>query len=324
MASRIKWTYEDIKSIVNKDGYELISTINEIEDKYKYTAKGKLFIKKKAIIYIKCAICGEVYNVTFDAFYNGTRHYDCARKIASMNNRYTIKDISNQLAQEGYSFVDSSQYKTKDSMCTLKCPRGHIWDTTLHNFDHYKCPYCKEEDRLVDNYNKLINFLHSINYIFISYKHSEDNTCFTNGYVTYCCNNNHITTQSVNGLYSGKRCGKCSTTKGENMISKILQQYNISFEFQHKFKDCIDKDCLPFDFYIPSLNITIEYDGVGHFKPIDFAGKGKKWAEENFKTIQRHDNIKTQYCINKGIKLIRIPYIKFDNIEEILIKELNL
>ena len=36
------------------------------------------------------------------------------------------------------------------------------------------------------------------------------------------------------------------------------------------------------------------------------------------------DNIKTQYCQQNNIKLIRIPYWEFKNIENILIKELKL
>ena len=36
------------------------------------------------------------------------------------------------------------------------------------------------------------------------------------------------------------------------------------------------------------------------------------------------DTIKTVYCKENNIKLIRIPYWEFNNIENILIKELNL
>ena len=36
------------------------------------------------------------------------------------------------------------------------------------------------------------------------------------------------------------------------------------------------------------------------------------------------DNIKTQYCKNNNIKLIRIHYWEFDNIESIIKKEFDL
>ena len=41
---------------------------------------------------------------------------------------------------------------------------------------------------------------------------------------------------------------------------------------------------------------------------------------EKFKSQQYRDKIKTEYCKNNNIKLIRIPYTDFDNIEKILNK----
>ncbi len=41
-------------------------------------------------------------------------------------------------------------------------------------------------------------------------------------------------------------------------------------------------------------------------------------AKENLKNIQFRDKIKTDYCKSNNIKLIRIPYTEFNNIEKIL------
>lgn len=48
--------------------------------------------------------------------------------------------------------------------------------------------------------------------------------------------------------------------------------------------------------------------------PIDFAGHGKEWALEHFYTTSYHDFIKTEYCENNNIILLRITYQQ--NIEE--------
>ena len=64
------------------------------------------------------------------------------------------------------------------------------------------------------------------------------------------------------------------------------------------------------------LIVCIEYDGIQHFEPIErFGGK------EEFSRTKIRDNIKTQYCKDNNIKLIRIPYWDFDNIEMILKKQ---
>lgn len=110
-------------------------------------------------------------------------------------------------------------------------------------------------------------------------------------------------------ILAGTGCPKCKKSKGEKEISYWLENRNISYIFQKRFEDCIDKSFLPFDFYLPDYNICIEYDGKQHFEPIEYFG-----GEEYFEYIKKHDNIKTQYCIDNNIKLLRIPYFK--NIEE--------
>lgn len=47
-------------------------------------------------------------------------------------------------------------------------------------------------------------------------------------------------------------------------------------------------------------------------------GISLKEAELNLHNIQKRDNIKTEYCKDNNITLIRIPYWDFNNIENIL------
>lgn len=65
---------------------------------------------------------------------------------------------------------------------------------------------------------------------------------------------------------------------------------------------------LPFDFYLPSYNILIEYDGEHHFQPV------KGWGgEEKFKLTQKNDEIKNNYCKDNNITLLRLPYTHTEN-----------
>jgi hypothetical protein len=113
-------------------------------------------------------------------------------------------------------------------------------------------------------------------------------------------------------------CPECyQKSRGEIFIKNILKKYNIFFISQHKFNDCKDKRKLSFDFYLPESNMCIEYQGGQHYKQVDFFG-GKKQLEDQ----QRRDEIKRNYCINKNIYLLEIPFWNFKNIESILYKEL--
>lgn len=80
---------------------------------------------------------------------------------------------------------------------------------------------------------------------------------------------------------------------------------------------------MPFDFYLFDVNILIEADGEGHYKPIRRGNMTQKESERQLAIIQGHDKIKTQYCINNNIPLIRIPYWERKNLECFLFDELN-
>lgn len=107
------------------------------------------------------------------------------------------------------------------------------------------------------------------------------------------------------------------TTKisyGEKIIHDFLTHKKIFFIYNKSLSDCKNLVKLRFDFYIPSKNICIEYDGIQHYKPIDFFG-----GESEFGKNKLRDKIKDQFCILNKIKLVRLPYfLKRDEIIELL------
>ena len=68
---------------------------------------------------------------------------------------------------------------------------------------------------------------------------------------------------------------------------------------------------------MPDYNIVIEYQGKGHYFVIDYWG-----GEEGFKSRQKCDAIKKEYCKANNITLLEIKYTNFDKIEEILKEQL--
>lgn len=113
-----------------------------------------------------------------------------------------------------------------------------------------------------------------------------------------------------------KQCPFCERYyKGEKSISNFLQSLKIEFITQKRFKDCKDKRTLPFDFYIPNLNICIEYDGIQHYE------QRHGWTE--LSVIKKHDEIKNTYCNNHGINLIRVPYWEYNNIDTFLFEKIK-
>lgn len=117
-------------------------------------------------------------------------------------------------------------------------------------------------------------------------------------------------------------CPRCNSSKGEKEIERYLQLNNYNYQPQYSFLSLGRKK---FDFAVfddeHTLLCLIEYDGIQHFQPVDFGGKGKEWALHQFQYTQIRDAEKTNYCLENNIKLIRIPY--FENVFQELNKNLR-
>lgn len=98
-------------------------------------------------------------------------------------------------------------------------------------------------------------------------------------------------------------------SKGEERIADILKENKITYIRQKRFEECKDIEQLPYDFYIESLNLLIEYDGEQHFHPIKFFG-----GEEKFSLLKKHDTIKNNFAKENNILLLRIPFFDYEKI----------
>lgn len=110
-------------------------------------------------------------------------------------------------------------------------------------------------------------------------------------------------------LLSGntKSCG-CLQSQGENKISQILKDNNLKFVIHYSFSDCKDKRKLPFDFFVENTYL-IEYDGYQHY-----SSNGGWNSKDHYELTKKHDTIKNNYCKEKSIPLIRIPFWHFNDL----------
>ena len=94
-----------------------------------------------------------------------------------------------------------------------------------------------------------------------------------------------------------------------NYIRQLYSEYEIIEEMT--FDDCVNpktKYPLKFDIYIKDLNIAVECDGIQHYKKDAYFNQ---LAEKNgYTPTYITDLIKSEYCREKNIKLIRIPYVR--------------
>lgn len=278
-----------------------------------------------------CEKCGFTFTATWRNLNKGSRGEGCpkcARKRITAKERQEILDNAGAdiTILKIYSKYRGKTVVSKDTYCTCKCNKdGYVWDSLWGNLKRgSKCPKCSNKN-LKYNKNEIQLKLNSLNMdidVLDSYILTVNNHSKT--FVKCKCNkDNNIWESSLANLFEGKGCSRCKLSNMENITANILKDLNIDFVTQHRFDDCRNILPLPFDFYLTELKTAIELDGEQHFKPTAFGGIEVKEAEENFKKTIKNDMIKNNYCYEKNIKLIRIPYYHLKNIKDILLKELK-
>lgn len=126
----------------------------------------------------------------------------------------------------------------------------------------------------------------------------------------------HIYDISPDNLLRGKGCPCCGLRQSHymNIVELFFDKNNIDYEKEKVFSDCRYIRPLPFDYYLSKYNMCIEVDGEFHY-PNNSVYLNKRSAYEE---VSIRDNIKTQYCKDNNIELIRLPYFKELEFEKIL------
>jgi very-short-patch-repair endonuclease len=131
----------------------------------------------------------------------------------------------------------------------------------------------------------------------------------------YACENCDYKAKTLKHLNAHEKVctGRVRISSGELAVKNTLEAKKIAYCREKSFRDCKDKNPLPFDFYLLQHNAIIEYDGEQHFGPIKrFRG------QKGFEKTQRHDVIKNAYCVANNIQLLRIKYTDRERVEELI------
>jgi very-short-patch-repair endonuclease len=209
-----------------------------------------------------------------------------------------------------YSIVNYSNCNTP---IKIICPIHGIFEQkTKNHLSGNGCNICGGSNKKTTNQfisESIKIHKNKYDYSLVNYKNAKYK-------VKIICMEHGIFKQMPYHHINGSGCPKCTNSKGENKINNILDENNINYIKQKTFDNCVHKKKLYFDFYLPDYNMCIEYDGEQHYMPIDkFGGKNALLS------LKTRDKIKTDFCLDNDIKLLRIKYN--ENIEEKL-KTINL
>lgn len=271
---------------------------------------------KKAIIKVrmKHVSCGHIWEITPNKFLQGRRCPKCKAKIIAEKESIGFKLAKDRVKEISNGTFELIEYKDTKSKALFGCKNCGIEKSIFYNnfMSDYRPCKCNEDSkfniRREIKSNELKDFCYKNGYellteyeesrIHVKVKHLE------------CGNTWNITPSN---LKRGYGCPICKQSKGEKEIKRILDELKIEFVQQKTFDGCEFKRLLKFDFYLPSINCCVEFQGRQHYVPIDLFG-----GEEGFKVSKLRDSIKRKYCKLNNIKLVEIKYNEYDNIQDIL------
>jgi len=259
-----------------------------------------------------------------DHHLNGSGCKKCARNVLSLNVRIARSSEFVSRAKKvhgdkfdytlvGYVKANSKVWIIcKEHGKFLQCPDKH-----LHGRG---CPKCKfshagETQRYTtEHFVELSKIKHKDRYDYSLVNYKNRGTP-----VVIICKKHGEFSQVPDYHLSGNGCRKCFFSKGEEKIEKFLKTNLIDYESEKSFPTCKSYRTLRFDFFLPKINVLIEYDGLQHFKCATGIWND---TEEKLQERIKRDKIKTDWAKDNEIKLIRINYKQFDLIENILKTEL--
>ncbi len=269
------------------------------------------FISNKTKIIISCPIHGDFLQ-TPNNHLSGYKCMKCSvdsRSKKRMDNKFIERSIKKFNNKFDYSLVE---YKNNATNIILKCNIHGIFSITpsIHLKSKTGCPKCStyntsqlqklDVNSLIEKFKDIHNDKYE--YHMIKYKNNKEK-------IEIICKKHGIFKQSAKQHLRGQGCPNCIISTGEFKIKNLLLNNNIKFKQQYCFDDCKFVNKLKFDFYLPTYNICIEFDGIQHYYPLIIFGGEKEFNKQIIK-----DNIKNQYCKTNNINLYRIKYN--DNIEE--------
>ena len=312
----------EINEWLNKLGQspERSSFIFKAKEKYKnkYSYAKVKYKNMKQKVIVTCPIHGD-FEVSPFKHLEGKECPKCmnCKSIDTLNkNKQKFIDKAKEIHPEyNYSKVEYINSKTK--VCII-CPEHGEFYVTPNNFlGKYNCGchYCKNKATNKEEFVYKASKIHNNKYDYSQVEYTN-----SKAKIKIVCPEHGEFWQSPNDHLNGCGCPVCKESRGEKIITKILENYNIKYLRQYKINKLFPNKYILVDFYLPDYNLFIEYNGIQHYIPVKYFG-----GELKFQYQQERDCKLKEYCQNNNIDLLIIKYDvdNFNDIEQIILNRLN-
>ena len=242
------------------------------------------------------------------------RYISSAKKLAKTKEDFIKKAKEIHGDKYDYSKVEYINNSTKVCIiCHEKDENGkehgEFFQTPTKHLDGKTgCPRCTHNHKYTTE-----EFLEILpDWIKERYDFSEFEYVSTHKKSTLICPEHGKFLISPHNIRKGIGCPSCSESKIERELSLFLKEYQVKYVREYK-EDGFGKQTI--DFFLPDFRVAIECQGIQHFQPTDFAGRGKEWAEQEYKHNIELDCRKQILCNECDIKLI---YFTHEDVEHLI------
>lgn len=311
---------------MNKTTEQFILEANNVHNNF-YDYSKTNYINRNCKVIVICPTHGNFFQRPADHL-RGSGCPKCRRLELSLSRRNDKEDFitkSKTKYGEGFDYSKVIYINNKTEVELICNKHGPFFvRPDIHLFSKSGCPKCKGEktsNRCRKSKEQFIK--DAIKIHGNQYDYGKVNYIRNHFKVEITCKNHGSFYQTPNCHTIQKQgCPFCNKSKGETKIKNFLDSKQTKYITQKTFGDCRNNKSnklYQFDFYIPSLNLLIEFDGKQHYQKGGQFGS-KVIDEETFKDIVNRDRVKSNYAKSKNINLVRIKYTDFDKIENILEK----
>lgn len=248
----------------------------------------------------------------------------CSKKGSGENGKLTLEEFierAKKVHGDKYDYSKVNYVNNSTKVCII-CPiHGEFWQTPnshLHGKGCRKCGVEYLKNKFIGSTEGFIEKAKKVHgnkydYSKVKYKGAKEKVCII------CPVHGEFWQAPTNHL-AGSGCLLCNRTKNENIIGDYLNNNNIFFEREKRFKWLGNQRI---DYFLPYFNVGIEYQGEQHFHPVKHFG-----GEKRYKDQLERDARKKKLCEEHNIKLFYISFYKYAssnvyrNMEE-LIEDIN-
>lgn len=282
----------------------------------KYDYSEVQYLNNRDLIDIKCQKHGK-FQQRVSAHLQGYGCVDCSNeKRTYTTEKFVTKANVVHNGKYDYSKVI---YRHSQTKVVIICPK-HAEFRQLPNLHLLGsgCPVCANNERkLVKEefiFKAVAQHGDKYDYSNVIYKGCREKIIIT-------CREHGNFEQTPNSHLNGAGCPYCNSSKGERVLETIFNNNGISYIREYKLPEIISRR--EYDFYLPDHNLLIEFQGIQHYKPIDYFG-----GEDALNYTKQNDRLKRSFAKLFKYRLLEFNYkqlklLSNSEFEELVLSAIN-